>query len=81
MMTFKRNTANPFTFLFLVLPYGVSNGFVYVTLPFLLTKHGFSVAAAASITALGLSANIWRFLWSPMTDLSLSLHKWYLIGT
>jgi MFS family permease len=81
MMTFKRNTANPFTFLFLVLPYGISNGFVSVTLPFLLTKHGFSVAGAASITALGLSANIWRFLWSPMTDLSLSLHKWYLIGT
>ncbi len=80
MMTFKRNTANPFTFLFLVLPYGVSGGFVSVTLPFLLTQHGFSVAAAASITALGLSANIWRFLWAPMTDLSLSLHKWYLIG-
>jgi MFS transporter, PAT family, beta-lactamase induction signal transducer AmpG len=80
MMTFKRNTANPFTFLFLVLPYGLSGGFVSVTLPFLLTQHGFSVAAAASITALGLSANILRFLWAPMTDLSLSLHKWYLIG-
>lgn len=47
----------------------------------MLVQHGFSVAAAASITALGLSANIWRFIWAPMTDLTLSLDIWYLIGT
>ena len=43
-------------------------------------QHEFSVAAAAAITALGLSANLWRFIWAPLTDLTLSLHKWYLIG-
>jgi PAT family beta-lactamase induction signal transducer AmpG len=67
--------------LFLVLPYGISSGFVSVTLPYLLVQHGFSVSATASITALGLSANLWRFAWAPLTDLTLSLHKWYLIGT
>ncbi|NCD68256.1 MFS transporter [Mucilaginibacter agri] len=71
----------PVAIFFLVLPYGISSGFVAVTLPFLLVQHGFSVAATASITALGLSANLWRFLWAPLTDLTLSLHKWYLIGT
>ena len=79
-MTFKRIYTEPVTILFLVLPYGISSGFASVTLPFLLVQHGFSVAVAASITALGLSANIWRFVWAPLTDLTLSLHKWYLIG-
>ncbi len=79
-MTYKGTNTEPATILFLVLPYGISSGFASVTLPFLLVQHGFSVAAAASITALGLSANLWRFIWAPLTDLTLSLHKWYLIG-
>jgi MFS family permease len=65
---------------FLVLPYGISSGFVSVTLPYFLTQNGFTVATAAGITALGLSANLWRFIWAPLTDLTLSLHKWYGIG-
>ena len=79
-MTFKQNHTEPVTILFLVLPYGISSGFATVTLPFLLIQQDFSVAAAASITALGISANLWRFVWAPLTDLTLSLHKWYLIG-
>ena len=79
-MTVKRDMARPPVIFFLVLPYGISAGFASVTLPFLLVQHGFSVAAAASITALGLSANLWRFVWAPVTDITLSLHKWYLIG-
>lgn len=77
----KQSYTRPETVFFLVLPYGISSGFVSVTLPFLLTRHGFSVAIAASITAIGISANIWRFIWAPLTDLTLSLHKWYVIGT
>jgi MFS transporter, PAT family, beta-lactamase induction signal transducer AmpG len=78
-MRSERST-NPLTFLFLVLPYGISNGFVSVTLPFVLVQAGFSVAAAASIVALGLSANIWRFVGAPVVDLTLSLRRWYLLG-
>jgi hypothetical protein len=29
---------------------------------------------------LGFSANLWRFVWAPLTELTVSLHKWYLIG-
>jgi PAT family beta-lactamase induction signal transducer AmpG len=76
----RRNTTNPITFLFLVLPSGISQGFITVSLPFILTKFGFTVAEAASITALGISSNIWRFMLAPMTDLSFSLHKWYVTG-
>jgi PAT family beta-lactamase induction signal transducer AmpG len=79
-MKYQRKNANPVTFMFLVLPSGISQGFITVSLPFILIHHGFSVAAAATITALGVSTNIWRFVFAPMTDMSFSLHKWYLTG-
>ena len=78
-MQSERST-NPLTFLFLVLPYGISSGFASITLPFVLVQAGFSVAAAGSIVALGLSANVWRFVGAPVVDLTLSLRRWYLIG-
>jgi len=49
-------------------------------LPFILTQAGFSVAAAGYIVALGVSANLWRFLWGPVADFTLSARRWYLIG-
>ena len=70
----------PIAFFFLVLPYGMSSGFVSVTLPFALTRAGFPVATTASIVALGLSANVWRFLWGPLADVTLTLRRWYAIG-
>lgn len=76
----KRESTNPITFFFLVLPYGISSGFVSITLPFVLTRAGFSVAMAASIVAVGVSANLWRFLWGPIADLTLTARRWYLLG-
>ena len=75
-----REITKPFIFFFLVLPHGVSSGFVSITLPFVLTRAGFSVAIAASIVAIGVSANLWRFLWGPIADLTLTARRWYLIG-
>jgi len=68
----KRESTRPSLFFFLVLPYGISSGFVSITLPFVLTRAGFSVAIAASIVAIGISANLWRFLWGPIADLTLT---------
>ena len=76
----KPGTTAAFTFFFLVLPYGISNGFASITLPFILTQNGFSVATSASVVAIGLSANLWRFLWGPVADLTLTARRWYLIG-
>jgi MFS family permease len=76
----RRRFTAPFTFFFLVLPFGISTGYMSVTLPFLLTGAGLSVAAAAAIVALGASANTFRFLWGPLTDLTLTLRRWYWIG-
>src|SRR5438309_1649540 len=70
-----RQSTHPFVFFFLVLPYGISSGFVSITLPFILTRLGFSVALAASIVAIGVSANLWRFLWGPVADLTLTARR------
>jgi MFS family permease len=72
--------SNPATYFFLVLPYGISSGFCTITLPFALVRAGFSVAAAGSVVALGLSANLWRFAGAPVVDLTLSLRRWFLVG-
>lgn len=76
----QQTDSKPFIFFFLVFPYSISGGFATVTLPFLLIERGYSVSTTAMITSFGISANIIRFLWAPITDLTLSLHKWYLIG-
>lgn len=76
----ERQYTEPLAILFMVLPYGISTGFASVTLPFLLTQNGFTVAQASVVTALGLSANLLRFVWAPLTDLTLTLHKWFYLG-
>src|ERR1700737_3740586 len=45
------HSTSPLTFFFLVLPMGISAGYVGVTMPFILTRAGFSVGAAAAIVA------------------------------
>ncbi len=65
----------------LMLPNGISQGFVFVTLPYVLTHNGFSVAATAAIVAVGASASLFRFVLGPIVDVSLSLRKWYWIST
>ena len=63
-----------------MMPTGISQGFVYVTLPYLLTHNGFSVAQTAAIVAVGASASLFRFVLGPVVDVSLSLRKWYWIS-
>jgi hypothetical protein len=45
-------------------------------LSFILTRVGFSVATTAAIVAVGVSANLWRFLWAPVADLTLTARRW-----
>src|SRR5947208_5169447 len=75
-----RESTHPFVFFFLVLPYGISSGFVSITLPFILTRVRFSVALAASIVAIGVASNLWRVVGGPVADLTLAGRRWYLLG-
>jgi MFS family permease len=74
-----RRLSPPLTFFFLVLPFGISQGYVTVTLPFVLTKAGVSVATTAGIVAIAISPSMWRFLGGPIVDLTLSLRRWYIL--
>lgn len=78
--TGRQESTSPLTIFFLVLPYGISGGFTSITLPFVLTQAGFPVGLTAWIVAVGISSNIWRFLWGPVADLTLTPRRWYLIG-
>lgn len=71
---------HPATFFALYFPAGISSGYVTVTLPFILSRAGFPVSVTGAIVALGVSANIWCVVASPVVDLSLTLKRWYMIG-
>lgn len=70
----------PHYMFFLMVPTGISQGFFTIVLPYVLIQHGFAVATTAGIVAVGASASLFRFLFGPFVDLSLSLKKWYWIS-
>jgi len=64
----------------LYLPFGMSNGYVTVTLAWLLSHAGASVGAIAALAGAALLPNTWKVLWAPLVDTTLTARIWYLIG-
>ncbi len=73
--------AHPVLFLILYLPFGISGGYVIVTLAYLLTQAGVSVIAVAGLIALMLFPQTWKVLWAPVVDTTLTAKRWYVIST
>jgi len=73
-------SAHPIVFMFLMAPFGVMSGYVTVTIGFLLTKAGIPLEQVAPIIAMALIPNIFKFLWAPLVDTTLTVKKWYLIA-
>lgn len=71
---------HPAVFTILILPFGIMGGYVTVTLAWLYAKEGISVEKIAALVAAILIPQIFRFIWSPLLDSTLSLKKWYLIA-
>jgi len=71
---------HPSVFMFLFLPFGVMGGYVSVTIGFLLTKAGVPLEQVAPLIAITLLPNIFKFVWAPLVDTTLSVKKWYLIS-
>ncbi|MEO7446054.1 MAG: MFS transporter [Ferruginibacter sp.] len=69
---------HPFLLTILILPMGVSIGFVSVTLGYLLSQAGVSVDKIAALIASTLVPHIFKFIWAPLVDTTLSFKKWYL---
>lgn len=72
--------AHPVLFLILFFPMGISNGYVVVTLGYLLSQHNVSVATIATLGALSLLPQMWKFLWAPLVDTTLTIRGWFLLS-
>lgn len=72
---------HPWIFLALMTPFGVSVGYVTVTLAFMLGAKGVTVAAIGALIAANTLPQTWKVLWAPLVDTTLTPRLWYLIGT
>jgi len=59
---------------------GSAQGFVAVTLGYVLAAHGISVAAIATLVGLRLLPETWRILFGPILDVSLNPRLWFLVS-
>lgn len=59
---------------------GIANGFVVVTLGYVLAGRGFSAATIAGFVGLVLLPSTWRVLIGPVVDLSLTARSWFLLS-
>ncbi len=67
--------------MFLITPFGVLSGYLTVAVAFLLAKNHIGVEAIAALIAASLAPNVWKFLWAPVADTTLTSKKWYLISS
>ena len=65
----------------LLVPFGLSAGFVGVTLGFQLQAAGLHVALVTAVVATGIGTQTWKFLWAPLVDTLFSPRIWYGLGT
>jgi MFS family permease len=76
-----RKHTNPIVFLFLRLPFGISMGFITVTLPFWLSEAGVSVTQIGFIEVVALSPITGRVLLALVVDLTWSPRTWFAVAT
>lgn len=71
---------HPFLFTILILPMGVSSGYVTVTLGYLLAQAQVPVEKIAALVAASLLPHIFKFLWAPLVDSTLTYKRWYKLA-
>lgn len=70
----------PAVFAPLFAPFGLSSGYVTVTLAFLLREAGLPVALIAAVTALSVLPQTYKMLWAPLVDTLGNPKLWYGLG-
>jgi PAT family beta-lactamase induction signal transducer AmpG len=75
-----RRGPHPALYMVLYLPFGVSAGYVTVTLSWLLSHAGASVTGIAALVGVSILPNTWKVLWAPLIDTTLSAKSWFMIG-
>jgi MFS family permease len=71
----------PIVFLPLFAPFGISAGYVSVTLGFLLARAGVPTAVIGALIALSVWPQTWKMLWAPLVDTVGNPKLWYGLGT
>jgi PAT family beta-lactamase induction signal transducer AmpG len=79
-MSEDRRPPHPAVYMVLYLPFGIGIGYLQVTLAWLLSHAGATVAQVAGLAGLGILANTWKVLWSPLVDTTFSSKAWFMIG-
>lgn len=69
---------HPFAYTLLIAPFGAVGGYVSVAMVFLATQFGLSVEDGALLIAAGMVPHVWKFLWAPIADTTLTRKRWYL---
>ena len=64
----------------LIIPFGVTSGYVSVALEFQFKAAGVPVGKLASLVALTVLPHTWKFFWAPVVDATLNQKTWYLIA-
>ena len=76
----KTGGPHPVVFLLLCTPFGAANGYLIVTLAYLLHAAGVGVDAIAALVAISLIPQTWKFLWAPVVDTTMTSKTWYLLA-
>jgi MFS transporter, PAT family, beta-lactamase induction signal transducer AmpG len=71
---------HPAVFLPLFSPFGISSGYVSVTLAFLLGRAGLSTLAITTVIAATIWVQTWKVLWAPIVDTVGNPKLWYGLG-
>jgi MFS transporter, PAT family, beta-lactamase induction signal transducer AmpG len=69
---------HPVWFLILFAPMGITNGYVVVTLAYLLVQAGIGVQEVSYLVGVSLFPHMIKFLWAPLVDTTLTNKKWFL---
>ncbi len=75
-----RRPPAPWVFSLLILPLGISVGFKFTALPFLLAKAGVPIDRIATIASMVHLPAALQFLWAPLVDVKLRRRIWLVIG-
>ena len=75
-----RSAPHPIAFTILILPFGAMSGYVSVAMAFLCTRYKLTVEDGALLIASGMLPHVWKFLWAPVVDSTLTRKSWYLLS-
>ena len=63
---------HPVAFTVLIVPFGAVSGYVTVAMAFLCTRFGLSVEDGAILIATGMLPHVWKYLWAPIADATMT---------